>query len=233
MSGSAAALFDVDGTLVDTSYLHAVTWWEALRQGGHVVPMAQAHRAVGLGTAQLLSRLLGEDRDRGQDGDLSSAHDALYAAYWPSLQPLPGAARLLRACAERGWTVTLATSAKAPELKALRAALDVDDAIAAAVDADQVDAAKPAPDLVEQALRRSGATAARAVFIGDTPWDVEAARRAGVPCIGVLSGGTGRAELQDAGAVEVYRDAADLADHLDHSLLGSPDRLDGRRSEPA
>jgi HAD superfamily hydrolase (TIGR01509 family) len=221
---TAAALFDVDGTLVDTSYLHAVTWWEALRQGGQVVPMARVHRAVGLGTGQLLDRLLGTDRDREQDDALSAAHSALYAAYWPSLQPLPGAARLLRACADRGWTVALATSAQESELKALRAALDADDVIDTAVGADQVETAKPAPDLVRQALRRTGAAADRAVFIGDTPWDVAAAGKAGVPCIGVMSGGVSRAELAEAGAAEVYRDAADLADRLDHSLLRGPGR---------
>ncbi|QMU76709.1 HAD family hydrolase [Streptacidiphilus sp. PB12-B1b] len=220
----AAALFDVDGTLVDTSYLHAVTWWEALRQAGHTVPMAEAHRAVGLGTEQLLEQLLGPDRDRSRDDELAAAHSALYAAYWPSLQPLPGAARLLRACAERGWQVLLATSAKEDELHALRAALDADDAIDDAVSADDVDTAKPAPDIVEQALDKAGARPERAVFVGDTPWDVKAAHRAGVRCIGVLSGGVSRAELLEAGADEVYQDAAELADRLADSLLGTPDR---------
>ena len=221
-SSGGAALFDVDGTLVDTSYLHAVTWWEALRQAGHTVPMAQVHRAVGLGTDQLLDRLLGEDRDPDGTDGLSAAHSALYAAYWPSLQPLPGAARLLRACAERGWTVVLATSAKDQELQALRKALDADDVIADAVTDDDVDTAKPAPDLVEQALAKADAAADRAVFVGDTPWDVRAAHRAGVRCIGVLSGGVSRAELLEAGAEEVYQDTAELADRLSDSLLRSP-----------
>jgi HAD superfamily hydrolase (TIGR01509 family) len=217
-----AAVFDVDGTLVDTSCLHAVTWWEALRQAGHTVPMARVHRAVGLGTEQLLDNLLGKDRDPEQTGPLADAHSALYATYWPSLQPLPGAARLLRACAERGWSVVLATSANEDELQTLRQVLDADDAIADAVTADDVDTAKPAPDLVEQALAKAGTPADRAVFIGDTPWDVRAAHRAGVRCIGVLSGGVSRAELLDAGAEEVYQDAAELAGCLGHSLLGKP-----------
>jgi HAD superfamily hydrolase (TIGR01509 family) len=221
-SSGGAALFDVDGTLVDTSYLHAVTWWQALRQSGHTVPMAQVHRAVGLGTDQLLDHLLGKDRDPQETDTLSAAHSALYAVYWPSLRPLPGAAGLLRACAERGWTVVLATSAKEEELKALRRALDADDVIADAVTADDVDTAKPAPDLVEQALNKADTTAEHAVFIGDTPWDVRAAHRAGVRCIGVLSGGVSRSELLDAGAEEVYQDAADLADRLDRSLLQAP-----------
>ncbi|MBC3841139.1 HAD family hydrolase [Streptacidiphilus sp. 4-A2] len=98
-SKRAAALFDVDGTLVDTSYLHTVAWWEALRQGGQVVPMAAVHRAVGLGTGQLLERLIGPDRARARDSELADARSALDAAYWPALQPLPGrpaAARLRR-----------------------------------------------------------------------------------------------------------------------------------------
>ncbi len=223
-SAPAAALFDVDGTLVDTSYLHAVTWWEALRQAGHVVPMARVHRAVGLGTAQLLERLLGPDRDKDRDSELADVHSALYAAHWPVLQPLPGAARLLHACAERGWAVVLATSAKEDELHALRKALDAEDAITDAVNADDVDTAKPAPDLVEQALAKVGGQAGRAVFIGDTPWDVKAAHRAGVRCIGVLSGGVSRAELLDAGADAVYQDTAELVDHLDSSLLASPEQ---------
>jgi len=212
--GGRAVLFDVDGTLVDTSYLHAVTWWEALRQAGHVVPMARVHRAVGLGTGQLLERLLGGKRDKDQDTALSEAHTALYASYWPSLQPLPGAARLLRACAERGWTVVLATSAKADELEALRKALGADDAVTDAVHAEEVDTAKPAPDLVEQALAKAGTPPDRAVFVGDTPWDVRAAHRAGVRCLGVLTGGVSRAELLEAGAEAVYRDPAELADTI-------------------
>ena len=103
--------------------------------------------------------------------------------------------------------------------------LDADDAIADQVHADEVDAAKPAPDLVEQALAQSGVEAGRAVFVGDTAWDVLAAHRAGVPCLGVLSGGWSRAELADAGAAQIYRGTAELADVLDASLLADPASL--------
>ena len=192
MSNSAAALFDVDGTLVDSSYLHTVTWWQALRQGGHHLPMARIHRAIGLGAGELLDHLLGAERDCDGDTELDAAHQALYAAQWPSLEPLPGAGRVLRACAERGWTVVLATSASAQEVEVLHKVLDADDAIADQVHADDVAAAKPAHRLVEQALAQAGANAGRAVFVGDTAWDVHAAHRAGVPCLGVLSGGWSR-----------------------------------------
>jgi HAD superfamily hydrolase (TIGR01509 family) len=222
MTANAAALFDVDGTLVDTSYLHTVTWWEALRQHGHELPMSRVHRAIGLGTGELLDHLLGADRDHATDDAMDAAHQALYAQHWPSLRPLPGARRLLRACAERGWTVVLATSASAREVEVLRRVLDADDAIADDVDADAVKSAKPAPDLVQRAVEQAGVSTGRAVFIGDTAWDVHAARRAGVPCLGVMSGGWCRAELEEAGAAQVYRDTDEIADYLDASLLADP-----------
>src|SRR5689334_18182267 len=110
----SGVLFDVDGTLVDTTYLHAVAWWEALRQTGADVPMAKIHRGIGMGSDKLLDHLLGEDRDRDKDEEASTAHDVLYGAYWERLRPLPGATDLLKAVADRGLAVVLASSAKAP-----------------------------------------------------------------------------------------------------------------------
>src|SRR5579875_3649085 len=120
MAGTAAALFDVDGTLVDSTYLHTVSWWETLREYGHTVPMALIGRSIGLGTEQLLDHVLGPDRDKDETDALDTAHKALYSRFWPTLTPLPGAADLLRACADRGWTVVLASSASARELEVLR-----------------------------------------------------------------------------------------------------------------
>ena len=113
MSGSLrAVLFDVDGTLVDTNYLHTVTWWQAFAQGGQHVVMADIHRAIGMGSDQLLDRLLPKpDGDKDADSGLAASHDALYATYWTRLRPLPGAVELLRACKKRGLTVVLASSA--------------------------------------------------------------------------------------------------------------------------
>ena len=224
----AAALFDVDGTLVDTNYLHAVTWWEAFEQAGHQVPMAEIHRAIGMGSGQLLDKLLPEDRDA--DADVRTAHSALYSTYWSRLRPLPGAADLLRACKRRGLTVVLASSADEPEFKALRAALDAEDAIDEATFAGDVESSKPAPDLVEAALDKAGVPAEQAVFIGDTVWDVQACRKAGVPCIGVLSGGVSRDELTTAGAAEVYPGPGDLLAALGDSLLGTGGRRRAGRS---
>ncbi|MEU9022909.1 HAD family hydrolase [Actinomadura sp. NPDC048394] len=214
-----AVLFDVDGTLVDTNYLHATTWWQAFLQHGHTVPMADVHRAIGMGSDKLLDHLLPSDRDRDADDAIRSAHSALYAQYWTRLKPFDGAADLLRACHRRGGRVVLASSAAVPELKALRAALDADDAIDEATSSSEVGASKPAPDLVELALERAGVPAARAVFVGDTRWDVEAAARAGMPCVGVLTGGWSRDELEEAGAEAVYDDPRALLGDLDGSPL--------------
>lgn len=214
-----AALFDVDGTLVDSNYLHAVTWWEAFDQAGYQVPMADVHRAIGMGSGQLLDELLPGDRDRDADAGLRAAHSALYGTYWTRLRPLPGAAGLLRACKRRGLTVVLASSADESEFRALRAALDAEDAIDAVTFAGDVESSKPAPDLVETALARAGVPAEEAVFTGDTVWDVQACRKAAVPCIGLLSGGISRDELIAAGAAQVYAGPADLLAALGSSLL--------------
>jgi HAD superfamily hydrolase (TIGR01509 family) len=215
-----AALFDVDGTLVDTNYLHAVTWWEAFGQAGYQLPMADIHRAIGMGSDQMLDKLLPADRDQDADADVRAAHSTLYATYWSRLRPLPGAADLLRACKYRGLAVVLASSADEPEFNALRAALDAEDAIDAATFAENVESSKPAPDLVEAALDSVGVPAQEAVFTGDTVWDVQACRKARVPCIGLLSGGISRDELIAAGAAEVYPGPAELLAALRGSLLG-------------
>ncbi|WP_333735580.1 HAD family hydrolase [Streptomyces sp. IBSBF 2806] len=214
-----AAVFDVDGTLVDTNHLHVVTWWEAFRQAGHRVPMHAVLRAVGLGSEDLVARLLGDDRDKDEDAELSAAHKALYGQYFDRLPPLRDAGSLLRRLHGDGWTVVLATSASGPELSALRAAIDADDVIAATASADDVEEGKPAPEPVRHALELVGAPAERAVFVGDTVWDMRAGRRAGVRCVGVLCGGIPRADLLEAGAEAVYDDPADLLASLTTSPL--------------
>ncbi|MEU3782198.1 HAD family hydrolase [Streptomyces sp900129855] len=214
-----AAVFDVDGTLVDTNHLHVTTWWEAFRQTGHRVPMHAVHRAVGLGSDDLIAHLLGDERDKDEDSELTAAHKALYGQYFDRLPPLPDAGPLLRRLRDDGWTVVLATSASGGELSALRRAIDADDAIAATASADDVAEGKPAPEPVRHALELAGAPAESAVFVGDTVWDMRAGRRAGVRCVGVLSGGIPRADLLDAGAEAVYDDPADLLASLSASPL--------------
>ncbi|HET9517528.1 MAG TPA: HAD family hydrolase [Actinoplanes sp.] len=215
----AGVLFDVDGTLVDTTYLHAVTWWEALRQHGHDVPMASIHRAIGMGSDRILEHLLGADRDADGDGALAHAHGALYGAWWPRLRPLPGAAQLLRAVAGHGLAVVLASSADARELAVLRRVLDADDVITTATSSADAAQSKPAPDILQAALRQSGVDPGRAVFVGDSVWDVHASAALGIDCIAVACGGTSAAELRNAGAVAVYDDPAELLGALDESVV--------------
>ncbi|MFD8232445.1 HAD family hydrolase [Streptomyces sp. NPDC059696] len=214
-----AAVFDVDGTLVDTNHLHVVAWWEAFRQAGHQVPMHAVHRAVGLPSTDLVAHLLGDDRDTDQDADISAGHKALYGQYFDRLPALPEAGALLRRLHRDGWTVVLATSAGGAELGALRRAIDADEAIAATASADDVEQGKPAPEPVEYALELAGVPARRAVFVGDTVWDMQAGSRAGVTCVGVLCGGIPRADLAASGADAVYADPAHLLSALGDSPL--------------
>jgi HAD superfamily hydrolase (TIGR01509 family) len=217
----AGVLFDVDGTLVDSTYLHTVAWWAALRQFEHDVPMAEIHRGIGMGADMILDHLLGDDRDSDADEALTAAHDVLYGAWWERLRPLPGAADLLRACAKRGLAIVLASSAKDRELAILRRIVDADDVITAATSSSDAAQSKPAPDILEAALERSGVDPNRSVFVGDAVWDVQAAGKLGIPCIGLASGGTSAAELREAGAVAVYDDPAALLEALESSPIAT------------
>ena len=214
-----SVIFDVDGTLIDSNYLHVPAWWEAFRQAGFEVAMADIHRAIGMGSDKLLDHLLPEGRDRAGDDAVRAAHRALYGVWHPRLRAFDKAADLLRACAGRGKKVVLASSAAEHEMKALRAALDAEDAIAAATTSDDAGQSKPAPDIVQVALERAGVEPDQAVFVGDTVWDVLACEKAGLPCVAVLTGGVGRDELREAGAAEIYDSPADLLNRLDGSLL--------------
>lgn len=222
MVSRAGILFDVDGTLVDTTYLHAVAWWQALRRFGHDVPMAEVHRAVGMGSDMLLEHLLG---DAAEDG-IADAHDDAFQPWWQQLRPLPGAADLLQTCAGRGLAVVLASSAKEKELATLRRVIDADDVITAATSSDDAKRSKPAPDILRAALERSGVSARRCVFVGDSVWDVEAAARLDIACIGLTCGGTSAGELRSRGAVATYEDPAALLNNLATSpiagLSGGP-----------
>ncbi|MEW2140840.1 HAD family hydrolase [Streptomyces sp. NPDC005409] len=221
-----AALFDVDGTLTDTNHLHVVSWWEALRQAGHEVPMHAVHRAIGLPGEDLLDHVLGDDRDRTGDDRLSTGHDTLYATYFDRIPALPAAADLLRTLARAEWKVLLVTSAKDRELSALRRALDAEDALTHTASSEDVEHGKPAPDPVLHALELAQVPPERAVFVGDSVWDMKAAARAGVTGVGLLCGGIPRADLEEAGAAAVYADPADLLARLGDSpfsRLTAPD----------
>lgn len=209
-------LFDVDGTLVDTNYLHTVAWWQAFRSQGHDVPMTKLHRTVGQGSDQFVSTILGRDDDKVAD-----AHSDFYGQWKHQLVAFDGAADLLRTTKKAGLTVVLATSASEAEAEHLTAAIDADDVIDVVTTKGDVDKSKPDPDIVHTALNKAGLGPADAVFVGDTVWDVEAAGRAGLACVAVQTGGISESELRDAGAVAVYRDVRHLLDEFDDSPLGS------------
>jgi HAD superfamily hydrolase (TIGR01509 family) len=207
-------LFDVDGTLVDTTYLHAVTWWEALSAAGYAPTMSRVHAAIGMGSDKIVEFLVGGDPDPDRDAALAADHTRRYRRYWPSLRPLPGAVDLLRACRELDLAVVLASSASAEELTALRGALNSDDLITAATSSDDADRGKPAPDILAAALTQSGLPADEVLFVGDSVWDIRAAARLRIPCATLTCGGTCAADLRVEGAAAVFTDPADLLTHL-------------------
>jgi len=209
-----ALLVDVDGTLIDSNYHHAIAWFRALRDNGHVVPVVDIHRRVGMGGGQMLEELIGR-----ADETVESAWKRNFEDMVPEIEPFARAAALIRACAKRDLRVVLATSSPGDLLEALREKLDADEAIHAAVDADDVDEAKPEPDVFATALAKAGVEASQTLVLGDSTWDVLAAQRAGLEAMTVLTGGYGRDELEAAGAVAVYRDVAELFESIDDSPL--------------
>ncbi len=211
-----AVLFDLDGTLLDTNYFHAVSWWYALREAGEDIAMARIHPLIGMGSDQLLQDLLGEERE-----GLSDVHADYYKPYKEELlHSFPRAADLLAAVAERGAQVVLATSSKEEDLDKLLEALGAeDDVIADIVHGDMVGSSKPAPDIFAVALEHLDLDPEQTIVVGDTTWDIEAAAKLDIKVVAVLTGGTTRHDLKEAGAVAVYEDAAELLDQLDDSPL--------------
>lgn len=204
-----AVLFDVDGTLVDSNYLHIEAWQRACESLGRPLDAWRVHRAIGMDSSSLLEQLLGDEAERLGD-DASSAHAERYRELSGRLRPLPGARELLHDLRSRGITVVLATSAPEEELTMLLDVLELQDADLPMTSAEDVDEAKPDPGIVQVALERAGVTADRALFVGDSTWDMIAAGRAGVRAMGVRSGGYGADELTEAGAGEVVDDVAAL-----------------------
>ena len=213
-------LFDVDGTLIDSSYIHTVSWWGAFRQQGYDVPMASIHRHVGMGGDRLVDSLLPEGRDRALDPEILASHGALYASHWPSLRALDGAKDLLAQCHTGGLAVALASSARRKDLEVMKSILDAEAFIDAATSANDAKNSKPAPDILVAALEAINVQAADAIYIGDAVWDMQAAAALEIPAIGVTCGGVSAGELRNAGAVEVYEGPRDLLRNLPSSALG-------------
>lgn len=209
-TGVRALLFDVDGTLVDSNYLHVDAWQRAFRRCGLDVDAWRIHRAIGEDSARLIAGLGGEEHADA----LRELHATFYAESADRLRPFERARDLLRELHVRGLRAVLATSAPQEELSMLLDALDASEFLHATTSADDVEEAKPDPGIVRVALERAGVAADEAVFIGDSVWDMQAAGRAGVIAFGLRSGGVSDAELRAAGASAVFDDPADLLDEL-------------------
>lgn len=203
-------LLDLDGTLVDSVFLHVIAWEEAFRAAGHELPMWHIHAAIGMGGDRLVPRLLGEEP---ADADsLRQAHEERFLDWADRLRPTPGARAFLADLERRAVPYHVATSAKTPVRTALLAALGRDDL--PTVDQDAVASSKPAPDLLLAACEALGAEPDDITLVGDSPWDAEAARRVGIRSIAVRCGGFGDDRLKDAGAIAVVDDPRALVGRL-------------------
>jgi HAD superfamily hydrolase (TIGR01509 family) len=196
------AILDVDGTLVDTNYHHALAWYRAFTQHGVVLPVWRIHRAIGMGGDQLVGALAGEEVEQEKGDDIRTAEKALYMALIHEVRTLPRARELVERAKEAGWRVVLASSAKEQEIDHYLDLLDVRELADDWTSSADVEQTKPHPDLVQAALDKAGG--GDGVMVGDTVWDCEAAKRAGIETIAVRTGGFGADELREAGAAEVF-----------------------------
>jgi HAD superfamily hydrolase (TIGR01509 family) len=215
----AAAILDIDGTLVDTNFHHAIAWYRAFRQRKELLPIWRIHRHIGMGGDQLVEALCGDEVENAKGDDIRAAESVLYMALIEEVEPLHGARDLIVDLKDRGHPVILASSAKATEVDHYLDLLDARELVDGWTSSADVEATKPQPDLVQAAVEKAGGGAA--VMVGDSTWDCEAAKRAGVATVAVLTGGFSEAELRDAGAVAVYRSIDELRQSLDETPLAS------------
>ena len=215
MAGPAAIL-DVDGTLVDDNYQHALAWHLALRRVGVLVPVWRVHRAVGVGSDKIVAHLGGDDLERDRGDEVREHESGIFGAMKDEIEAVEGASEFVRTLRERGRTVVLASSGDEEDVEGFLDLLAIRELVDGWTTSADVDATKPDPDLIEVALERAGG--GPAVMVGDSDWDVIAAGRAGIDAIGVLSGGFPEEVLRAAGAVAVY----DSVDHLRRELDDSP-----------
>jgi HAD superfamily hydrolase (TIGR01509 family) len=213
-----AAILDIDGTLVDSNYQHTLAWYRAFRQFEHVLPVWRIHRHIGMGGDQLVASLCGDDVEEQQGEDIRAAEKTLYLQLIDEVEPLRGARDLIADLKRMDRGVVLASSAKPDEVEHYLDLLDARGLADAWTSAGDVEATKPAPDLVEVALERIGG--GPAVMVGDSTWDCKAAARAGVETVAVLTGGFSDQELREAGAVDVFDSIDDLRRRLSDTPLG-------------
>ena len=212
-----AAILDVDGTLVDTNYHHAVAWYRAFRRYEIVLPVWRIHRHIGMGGDQLVDAVAGHGVERERGDEIRAAEDELYMELIDEVRPFDGARELIGELKRRGNPVVLASSAKQEEVDRYLDLLEARDLAHAWTTSADVEATKPEPDLVRAALDAAGTD--EAVMVGDTTWDVEAAARAGLETLAVLTGGYSAGELRDAGAVAVFDSVFELRSSLDGTPL--------------
>ena len=210
----SSALLDLDGTLVDTNYHHALAWSRAFRDREINPPLWRLHRAIGMGGDKLVSAVAGEEIERLHGDEIRASHRAHYRTLINEARALAGTRELLSDLHEAGWTIILASSADDEQLEHYLDLLDARDIVDGWTGAEDVAASKPSPDIVQAALDRAGSKPNEALMIGDSVWDVEAANRAGVQTVCLLTGGYSAQELLDAGASAVYESLIDLRENL-------------------
>jgi HAD superfamily hydrolase (TIGR01509 family) len=213
------AILDIDGTLLDTNYHHAIAWYRAFRRHGIVLPIWRIHRHIGMGGDQVVASLTDERTEQKLGDEIRDSEKTFYLQLIGEVEPMEGSRELIEQLKRRGHAVVLASSAKADEVDHYLDLLDARELADDWTTSADVESTKPEPDLVSAALDRVGGTADDALMVGDTPWDVEAASRAGVPTITVLTGGFAAAELEDAGAAAVFESVVELCHRLDQTRL--------------
>jgi HAD superfamily hydrolase (TIGR01549 family) len=215
-----AIVLDIDGTLVDTNYHHALAWYRAFRQHDVVLPIWRIHRAIGMGGDQLVAALAGDEVEREKGDEIRDAEKPLYMAMIEEVEPFEGAADLVRNLCERDYTVVLASSAKEDEVDHYLDLLEAREIVKGWTTSADVEETKPEPDLIEAALEKAGTR--EGLMVGDSVWDCEAAKRADLPTLAVLSGGFSEDELRGAGAAKVVETIADLGEVDIEALAETP-----------
>jgi HAD superfamily hydrolase (TIGR01509 family) len=213
------AILDIDGTLVDTNYHHTLAWYRAFRQHQIVLPIWRIHRHIGMGGDQMVEALTDERTEREQGDAIRAAESVLYAELMPEVERMDGSRELIEELGRRGHKVVFASSAKAYEVDHYLDLLEARELADGWTTSADVEETKPEPDLVKAALERGDSQSDEAVMVGDTPWDVRAAREAGVKTIAVLTGGFAEEELRDAGAAGVFESVRELCSALDRTPL--------------
>ena len=219
-----AVIFDVDGTLVDSVDQHAAAWHDAFAAFGHDIPASAIRSQIGKGGDQLLPVFLNDEQVKAVGPAIERRRgEILRQRYLAEIKAFPAVRLLFQRLIERGIRIALASSAKQDELEHYKEVAQITDLVEEQTSSDDAERSKPHPDIFQAAIKRlAGTPVDQMVVVGDTPWDAKAASNAGLRCVGVLSGGFAEQDLREAGCVAIFRDPADLADHLDDPSLAGP-----------